>query len=435
MRKPLRAIALLSFFITALATADTPPALTWSFTAPSALGGTGEDWLYGVAARKDGSYVVCGYTELPGKPNRSALVALVSGAKKLSHEQTFGGDKGEATLFDITETASAYIAVGKSNEQLTIARIPKSAPFAVSWTVFPPQTLGLPAGAKVEGHSVRRARGDGVVIAGFRTIDDHTAALVVRLDPSLKPVKSFGNGGAVTLGAAVGAEARSVRSDGSGYIVAGSASSSGEIDGDTDIWVARIDRFGALSWSRTFEKAQLSGFKAPPRKSLCTSQPAVTDNEAAAAAEPLPDGGYLVAIHVNVVAEWDPPGCSAVISPSYVDVDAGLLKLGPSGKPQWSRFVHRFSGIDFATPFLLHDGGVTMIGNDGTSGTKVRVAAVHTDLAGKPLWLDTFLIAGDRNDCTFGLAATPDGGVVVAGNNDLHCEDYFLMKLGPAKKE
>ena len=423
-------VALLALFASFVFAAD-PPTAIWNFTSPSLLGGTGEDWLYGVVPRKDGSYIVCGYTEVPGKSHRSALVALVGNDKQLSNEQTFGGDLGEATLFDITETDTAYIAVGHANGRLAVARIAKSAPFTVSWKTFAPNVLGIPAGASVEGQSVRPANGGGIVIAGWRTLNDKMAAVVVRLDSGLKPVTSFGSGGAITLGASISAFARSIRADGKGYVIAGGASPDEANPGQTDIWVARITGSGALSWSRTFSKKQLGGFKAPPRKPLCTSQPATTSNEEAAAAEPLPDGGYIVAIQVNRIGEWDPPGCPAAISPSYVDVDAGLLRLNANGVRQWARFVRRFSGIDFRTPFVLRDGGVTIVGNDGTSGTEVRVAVVHTTLSATEAWQNTYLIPGDRNDCPFGLAVTPDGGLVIAGNNDLNGEDYFLTKLGP----
>lgn len=426
-------VVLVSAFVGA-ALAETAPLMTWSFTAPSALDGQGEDWLYGVVSRKDGGYVVCGYTEVVGKQHRSAVVGLVSKDKQLSSEQIFGGVKGEATLFDITETDSAYIAVGHSNGELIVARMAKGAKFTASWKVFPAASLGMQTGSWVEGHSVRPAGGGGVVIAGWRMFKDKKAAMVVRLDGALKPVKSFGGGGAVILGAPIGAFARTVRPDGRGFVLAGGASPKENDPFDTDIWVARINGNGVLTWSRTFSKQQLSGFKAPLRTPLCTGQPAITGNEEASAVEPLPGGGYMVAIQVNYVGEWAPPGCPEVISPSYVDLDGGLLRLAPDGTQQWARFVRRFGGIDFRMSLVLNDGGVTLVGNDGTSGTEVRVAAVHTTLSGALAWQETYLIAGDRNDCPFGLASTTDGGLVIAGNNDLEGEDYFLMKLGPNKQ-
>jgi hypothetical protein len=423
------AVTLLALFTITARTIDAgpPPVARWTFAGPSTIAGsgTGEDWLYGVAQRPDGDYIVCGYTKVGSNPEISAVVARVGANKVMTSEQTFAGNPKGAVLFDITETPAEYVAVGGFNGNVLIARIDKST-VNTTWIVRSAAQLGLDPNAKIEAQSVRAVPasmpgGAGVVISGWQTTNSVVnGALFVRLDASFNVL-------AASIDTAP-TYARSVRVTGSGFVLAGGANPP-----DTDIWVQGIDGVSnAPVWTRTYTKAQLSGFNAPPRPSpLCPGDPAVTNKEEADTVEVLPNGDLLLDIQVNRIAEWG--GCGSVIQPSHIDLDTGLMRLTPTGLQLWSKFVYRFTGIDFRTPMRLVDDGVVLAGNDAVSQSTVNIVAVKTNLSATQQWQGTYLIGGDTNDCPFGMTVTNDGGIAIAGNNNLHGEDYFVTKIGPAR--
>lgn len=460
-RTPFVASLAAALLLTAVsASAGPPPPMRWSFTAPSALSNTanGEDWFYGVVPLADGGYLAVGYTELLGQNNISAVVAPVSAAGVLGPEVTFSGPNG-AVLFDVTETPTGYVAVGAAGGAVLVAGIGKNLQTpVVTWQTFTAATLTpLTPTEALEAHSVRPVPAGGVIVAGWRgPWTNPTGALLLRLDNNLAPISSFGSimTGATVVDAAIKARAQSVRVESSlgqdFAILAGSA----QPGTDTDIYVAKVDantgaNIGPKLWSRTLSKAQLValGYVETIRVPVCGSV-AQTLVEEADTAEPIPisaGGGYMVAVQVNLLAVWNPlaysqysPCSNPVIPPtlSYIDLDAGLVRLDSAGTPLWAKQIGRFSGIDFRTPLLLHDGGVIVVGNDAhTDSTHVKVSAIKTDFSGTQVWQGTYIIGGDTNNCVFGVAAAPDGSIVVAGNNTRPGtdDDYVLMKIGPAR--
>jgi hypothetical protein len=443
----------LSLMLSAVsAFAGPPPAMRWSFTGPSALPTTanGEDWFYGVVPLTDGSYLAVGYTELAGQSKISAVIAHVSAAKALLKEVTFS-DPGGAVLFDITETPTGYVAVGSAGGAVLAVGIDLNLQNLQDQNVPPWQKLTAasltPATPSegLEAHSVRPVPSGGVIVTGWRSNSTGSdGSLLLRLDANQVPILSAfpGGTGATVIDANIQAKAHSVRVEsdmnGDHFILAGGARPVASDPGD--IYVRKVKADATPEWLVTRSKAQLTtlGYVETIRTPLCPGQLAQTLWEEADTAELIPSsagGGYMVSAQVNLLPVWNPmPSClNPAITPSYIDMDAGLLRISPAGLPLWAKQIGRFSGIDFQTPLRVQDDGVVVVGNDATDLSHVKISVIKADFSGTQTWQGTYIVSGDTNDCVFGAAVTPDGSIVVAGNNNLHDDDYLLAKIGPAR--
>lgn len=127
----------------------------------------------------------------------------------------------------------------------------------------------------------------------------------------------------------------------------------------------------------------------------------------------------------------------AAFKEEYIDYDSGLILIDGGGVIQQALNADRFQGIDFFSPVRANGNDIFVLGSKylpAQAGRQIQSAAVKLkyDAGTNKMitkWQKSFMGDGTIN-CPFGLAVTCDGSIVVGGNNDLHDEDYYLIKLG-----
>lgn len=262
-----------------------------------------------------------------------------------------------------------------SPEALTTAPVstdpclgPESAA-ACTWE----RTFGGPREDKA--YAIAAARDGGLFIAGNakRGARTHYDGWVLRLDRA----------GHVTWERPLGGSdddqifAMAIAADDT-PLLAGHTRSRGR--GESDVWIVRLDRRGAVAWERTFGGA---------------------GNDRARAATALPNGNFLVAGFTN--------------SKGAGDRDAWVIRLDPDGNVVWERTLGG-AGDDGATALAgAADGAVWVAGYTNSTDTG-RYAAWLTRLDatdGRPLAAHTQ--APGRFAAAMAVAALPDGSAVALG--------------------
>ncbi|MGB0930372.1 MAG: T9SS type A sorting domain-containing protein [Chitinophagales bacterium] len=133
------------------------------------------------------------------------------------------------------------------------------------------------------------------------------------------------------------------------------------------------------------------------------------------------------------------PNCAACPYPFHREADIVLVKLQEDGTPIFVENVAHFTGLDFQAKIDVdrQDGGYVIVGATANSVLKgsnsgaVNNYLVKTDSDGTRLWGKAFNGPANIGSCAFGVAATTDGGYVVAGNNPNgnHQDNRVLVKL------
>jgi len=127
----------------------------------------------------------------------------------------------------------------------------------------------------------------------------------------------------------------------------------------------------------------------------------------------------------------------------YKEADIVLVKLRETdGHPIFAENVAYFSAVDFNARLAedSRDGGYAIIGatasqalieegNTNNGGGMVNSYLVKTDSDGQRLWARAFNDPANINSCSFGVAATTDGGFIVVGNNNVNGDDRIAVKL------
>lgn len=140
--------------------------------------------------------------------------------------------------------------------------------------------------------------------------------------------------------------------------------------------------------------------------------------DTAAAAQPTPDGGYVVA---GDTGSFGSPGA------------AWVLKLDADGVVVWQRTYRAGTGIHATSVEPTDDGGYVVAGNLWVTGDNADVWVSKLDGGGNVVWQRTF--GGEGVDVAGNIVATPDGGYVVAastgsfGLGGAGGFDFWLLKL------
>jgi hypothetical protein len=206
---------------------------------------------------------------------------------------------------------------------------------------------------------------------------------------------------AVSLGGAGPDEAFAVQPalDG-GYVVAGNASSHSA--GGRDVRVTRLDLYGDTLWQHTYGGAGDDG-----AYSLLT----VSD-------------GYLV-------AGWTG---SFGLGTSDSSHDAWLLKLDVGGQVLWQKTYGGLGDDAIKQVVATRDGGYVLAGYTSSFGPGgLNAWVLKLDGAGNVLWQK--VLGGDGEDVASAVAATQDGGVIVAGytaSAGAGADDVWVFKLDGA---
>jgi len=176
------------------------------------------------------------------------------------------------------------------------------------------------------------------------------------------------------------------------YVVVGTWESE---DGDTDGYMQGFDADGNELWFRTYggEKEEILW-----------------------AAEPTPDGGFLLAGQTN--------------SEGTGDLDFYIVRTDADGNILWSN-AYGTSVIDRAFGIgLSPDGGALIAGFTGANKSTMNFFFLRINKDGHELWRRT--IAGDRFDVAHDVLHLDDGGFVISGYTSSFSpgdHDGFLMRL------
>jgi hypothetical protein len=134
-----------------------------------------------------------------------------------------------------------------------------------------------------------------------------------------------------------------------------------------------------------------------------------------------PDGGYVVTGYRNTSTG------------GYIDGQAWVLKLSPSGEVLWNRVFIDNNGF-YYYPYTIqctNDNGYIVAGERKSSSTYVSDAwLMKLDSTGAILWQNTY--GGTADDRASSISLTPDGGYAVAGNTDSFgsgATDALVLKL------
>ena len=180
-----------------------------------------------------------------------------------------------------------------------------------------------------------------------------------------------------------------VRTSAEEYVVVGSTGSFG--NGSSDVYLFKVDSNGVRLWSKTYGAMQVDGGKALVETS---------------------DGGFVIAGSTN--------------RNTTNGYDGLLLKVGPSGDPEWER---TYGGPDwdlFNDVALTADGGLLAVGQTYSEGVGGDAWIVRLDAAGDTLWTSHFGASGE--DEANSIISTLDGGAAWTGSvNDR--SDAEVVKL------
>ena len=211
-----------------------------------------------------------------------------------------------------------------------------------------------------------------------------------------------------------------------GFILGGSSESgasgdkSGELRGETDLWIVRTDAAGTILWERT-----IGGTKS---------------EDLVAGIMPTTDGGFLLAAYSNSDSGFEKS------EDSRGGYDFWLIKLDADGAILWDK-TYGGEGDDISFCIAQAPDGFLIGGLSwsGISGEKTDVARGLTDYwllkidpAGNILWDKTY--GGDAIETLITILPVSDGGYLLGGqsSSDISWEktefsfghlDYWVLKI------
>ncbi len=374
---------LIFFFKAAIVVGQWAPQITWE----KPLGGWGYEDAQSIKQTNDGGYIIAGFTDSNdgditdgnNGENDVWIVKLDSFGNK-SWDKTYGGSNGDGARSIQQTSDGGYIVAGYTMSN------------------------------------------DGDVSDGNNGESD---IWVIKLDTAGNKIWDKTYGGSNSDGA------RSIQqtSDG-GYIVAGyTVSNNGDVsdgnNGESDIWVIKLDSVGNKAWDKT-----LGGSKADYAKSIQQTS----------------DGGYVIG------GSTRNPFLSSTNS-VYGDISDGnngwtdywIVKSDTAGNKIWDKTLGGRRDDYLGTIQQTSDGGYIVAGynnnddgdiTDGNNGDK-DVWIVKLDSFGNKVWDKTY--GGSEGDKAYSIQQTFDGGYIISGetmNNDGDITDgnnggydYWILKL------
>jgi hypothetical protein len=197
-----------------------------------------------------------------------------------------------------------------------------------------------------------------------------------------------------------------------GYAIAGSTNSFGAGGGGifaeayTEVWLVKTDSLGNMQWNKTYgEPRNETYYSRAGAKALVTTS----------------DGGYAIAgWKLYYIEEFEG-------MPLSIYTDFWLVKTGALGNMQWNKTYGYEFGSDVARSLIAtSDGGYAIAGSGAWWADDLLL--VKTDANGVMEWNRTY--GGDSNDCAYSLIATSDGGYAIAGElGDINgASDFWLVK-------
>ncbi|SDG39345.1 Putative binding domain-containing protein, N-terminal [Chitinophaga filiformis] len=309
------------------------------------------------------------------------------------------GDAGDAAL-TITILSNNGTATAQTAVITFTATNGQASPVTVTLTqkAFPiiSQLVG---GSKWDfAYDVKKTSDGGMIIVGSTQSADGDLTnnqgsediMVAKLDASGNKqwVKTFGGS------ASDYANAVTPTTDG-GYMVAGiTSSSNGDMPanlGGGDIVVIKLDNSGNKLWVKTF-----GGSKIDEATSIIAT----------------PDGGYVLA---GRTVSTDGEGTG-----NHGDSDIMIIKLDASGNKQWAKVLGGTTNDLCGHLIATADGGYALCGYSTSANGDISInkgsfdyLLMKLDASGNKVWDKTF--GGSDTDYGYDLRVTTDGGYVITG--------------------
>ena len=184
--------------------------------------------------------------------------------------------------------------------------------------------------------------------------------------------------------------------DDGGFAIAGETKSFGA--GDWDVWVIKLDRDGNVQWQKTY---------GGPAKDTASADPF----------QQTPDGGYVL---VGRTASF-----------GAGESDAWVLKLDALGAIEWERTFGGPEHDEAHAVRIARDGSYVVAGFTESFGAGgVDTWLLKLDADGSVQWQKTY--GGSRDDLTWTVGDTFDGGAIVGGTTESFGgggSDLMLLKL------
>ena len=468
------------------------PAVQWTWSEQSGLhpGDNTEDWIYSVVQTSDGGYIGAGYVEVDflGDDNYTRIPTIVKvdkcGAREWERLILNGTESGYCD--DVIEVSDGtYMIRGVQGLRCLITKIDLTGTILstnyygiteLGTTTTDPNVSDIGNNYSSVREIINSGVPDGFIIGTTysTTISgiDTKGAMLIRLNNDLTVRTSFGTNGYemfsdATPGMIRGRNVRVIYNSGVavGFVFVGMQS----IDNtpgyfvNTKGWIVRTDISGTILWQRTFGRSDLTIVAQdgvtivgpdPLGLNSCGVPPPVDWNVdvKAFSVEQLSDTELAVNTWVDYFEAEVGSNCFYG-NPGYPNISAKvvLLKVDLTNLIACDftlqKYITSFEGVDFFTPMIPINNGIDgfyFAGNipylnaNGSGDKGLNNKIVKTDIDGTIIWQDEFL--GDEigvptgqstgfNNCLFAMAKTNDGGLVIAGNNEIEDENQYIVKL------
>ena len=358
-----------------------------NITFAKALGGTGTESGRYVTQTTGGGYAVTGTTTSYGGGSVDVLLSKYDANGSMIWSRTWGG-AGDETAFSVEQTTDGGFIIGG---QTTSYGAGSTDAFIAKYDTNGNLTWSrLLGAASADLYNRVRQTTDGGYIAGGTTASyggGGNDGLIAKYDSAgtLSWAKTWG-------GASNDGVNDIIQTVDGGYATTGNTQSYGS--GVSDVYIAKFDSAGTLSWSRTWGGT-------------------ATDNGNAIVQAA--DGGFVLAARTLSYGNLD---------------DAAIIKYDSSGTLLWSRTWGGGSADSGRSVTQTTDGNFVLAGFTASYGAGSDDAFMAKyDNSGTLSWSRTFGTASA--DSAFIASKTLDGGVALAGTTAGYgagLDDIFLAK-------
>jgi hypothetical protein len=453
----------------------TAPPVHWQFTAPSksapTVADSKEDWIYNLIQASDGSLVAAGYVEDQTVQNttKPTIFKYFNNRKEVMWERN-----GKPGIFctaklsskagnfqDVIEANGSYYAVGwittisclpRTNDEILIGRVPVvTGSDQVNATPLSETELRATSeGSEVTSRAfsirpiIMNNQVDGFIVCGTATVNGTPKAFIIKLNPDLSKDQNFGNQGTFlfennTFGKQAIVHYNSSNAPDGFYMVGDINQPTGLQVFNLDVYVNAVTLSGSLipSFRHIYDDtniASVTGYTASGKTMTPCGDPILASpTERGISIEQVHDAqgdGFILSTQFNAINDFTGGKCG--VGDGYLDVDGMLIRIDVAGTPNWVNRAARFTGIDYYTPVKVKNGEYYLLGSniDPVNHTALTTL-VNVKADGTSGWQQSYLAdkGGAKLNCPFGLAITADGGFAIGGNNELHDEDFYILKL------
>lgn len=362
-------------------------------------GGSSADGAFSVDRTADGGSIVVA-NSYSFTPGRAWVLKLAADGALQWQELL----DGAGVLTDVQSWGTGYVLAGNDapSHRATVVRLDGAG--KVVWA----HGYGSSDGLELVAASVRPTSDGGLVLGGsygtFTDPPDNGDMWAAKLDAH----------GAVSwsrhYGGAAWDYAEAVRPVAGGYVLAGTTDNSFDSHTGSDVWLVRLDSGGTPVWQRRLGGADGNDYG--------------HDVQATA------DGGLMVA------------ASSSSFSSSPARGDGWLVKLDAGGAVSWGEDYD--AGTDYDRLYAVRqtgDGGYLAAGTSGLGVSQSNLWTLRLDPAGGVSWSKTYggsspdeVGNGIREGIGDPLVALPDGGALVAGTASSFgaSADAWLLRLPPS---